>query len=867
MATAIAVLSCIAFQKSAIAQQCNVPFAPGSILTAGVGAYPGPVGVYNTDDTLPAIQSTFAVVVGAGNPIPANTYVGWCVDAATDTPANFALGGLNSYAGPLYATCDPNLNSSAELGQYNTPTCVHPNTEVSSQVWLEVDYILNYYNTTPTNKYTAPGYSAFWTVQAAINTLVGSASNSYSSYCGYVLTTPTPICGAYPQYDPNGVASIVSAAQNAVAAGWMPSCGEVVGVVYVNATYPCSQFVLIAVPYNTPPTISVTGTNYACLGSNGIPTDISVINGVTVMPGCCPTLGKPTATHVDSSSGCFWTRTFTITVSGCSETITTNVQYAWINDATPPVITKVPAGGFEGCGLTNVPTLANLQSMIGSGITATAYCGTPDNISISEVGSDTTNGCTAERIFTINAYDNCGHMTTTNLIYTYTIQTNINTTTITTNVTTTITVTTNNCTNTVCGNLNCQNTYGCQWVWLNSHISCNPGQPCTVYCKNATITITCAHGKTYTYSCPDGQITFSSSCKSGSSSFDGTKWNTTLPCAGDSEIFLQGCAIPWNSDFANCQNVCWSGVFSCSNPQINCTLDWGNSCYNSQLPTCSSISPKPCYQTSCQNGSYNNDGNHAGCPENYQQSCVSGNGWNWNWNCSWNGSPICCGNLITNITYVTNYTTNVTTTTQCCSTTPPCTTKSICQGFNSQNPSGGWLWCNANINCQPNTQCTVYCQNATITVACNDGNTYTYPVPDCQVNFSPKCNQASCSYNNGTWTTTVPTCGDDQIFLSGCGIPWKSEFANCKNVTWSGTFCCSTPGVACNWQWSSSCYNYNLSNCSSANIKPCHTLSCSYNNTDPCGTPESCKNYCWGGGCGNGGSNWTGSWSSKGSCW
>jgi hypothetical protein len=813
-------------------------------------------------------------VTAAGQVLPIGLYQAWCVDEQTDTtfPVVFDTVPGAPVTGTLYPTCDPGLNG--DLALYGA----HPNTQVSSSVWLQVDYILKLYNENPSAYF-------YWDVQAAINTLVGSAAGTYNTYCNETLSTPLPDnCGGYPAYSDSNVAALLAAAQTAVAGGWKPTCGDVIGVVYVTAA--ASQFLVIEVPYTAPPTITITpGKSEGCNGSNAVPNDSTILSTVTVTPGCCAGTITTTASHQDSSSGCFWQRVFTVIATDTCGSATNTATYTWTTDTTPPVFTKLPTAGFEGCGLTNVPTLTQVQGMITSNlITATATCGSA-NIMATSGGPDTTNACTATRTFILTAFDSCLD-TTTNLAYSWTIQTNITTKTITTNVTTTITITTNSCTNTVCGNLNCQNTYGCQWVWLNSHISCSPGQPCTVYCKNASVTITCGSGKTYTYSCPDGQINFSSSCNAGSSSFDGTKWITTLPCAGDSEIFLQGCSIPWNSDFANCKNVCWSGVFSCSNPKINCSFDWGNSCYNSKQPSCSSISPKPCYQTYCQNSSYNNDGNHAGCPENYQQYCISGNGYNqkskngskdddgnggWNgggnWNCSWNTSPVCCGNLITNYTYVTNYTTNVTTTTQCCSTTPPCTTKSICQSFNSQNPGSGYLWCNANINCKPNTQCTVYCHNATITVACNDGNTYTYPVPDCQVNFSPKCNQASCSYNNGTWTTTVPTCGDDQIFLSGCGIPWKSEFANCKNVTWSGTFCCDTAGVTCNWQWSSSCYNYNLSNCSTANIKPCHTLSCNYNNTDQCGTPESCKNYCWGGGCGTGGSNWTGSWSSKGSCW
>jgi uncharacterized repeat protein (TIGR01451 family) len=207
--------------------------------------------------------------------------------------------------------------------------------------------------------------------------------------------------------------------------------------------------------------------------------------------------------------------------------------------------------------------------------------------------------------------------------------------------------------------------------------------------------------------------------------------------------------------------------------------------------------------------------------------------------------------------------TNTSTVTTCITT--KCVTNQICGSFNSQNPGGGSVWCNAHLTCNPGKACTVYCQKATVTFSCNDGNNYTFPVPDCQVNFSPNCSTGSSSFNGTNWTTTLPCAGDSQIFLSGCGIPWQSNFANCKSVCWTGTFSCSASGVNCGWQWSSACYNANLSNCGSINVKPCQKTSCGYNNNDCAGTPENCKSSCVGGACGNGGNNYCGSWSSTGS--
>jgi len=198
--------------------------------------------------------------------------------------------------------------------------------------------------------------------------------------------------------------------------------------------------------------------------------------------------------------------------------------------------------------------------------------------------------------------------------------------------------------------------------------------------------------------------------------------------------------------------------------------------------------------------------------------------------------------------------------------TTKCVTNSICGNFNTWNPGNGYVWCNAHLNCNPGKACTVYCQNATVTLSCYNGNTYTIAVPDGQVNFSPSCSSGTSSFNGTNWITTLPCAGDSQIFLSGCGIPWQSDFANCKSVCWTGTFSCNVSGVNCGWQWGAACYNNsNLGNCGSVSVKPCQQTSCGYNNSDYAGTPENCKSSCQGGACGYGGNNYTGSWSGTGS--
>jgi hypothetical protein len=170
------------------------------------------------------------------------------------------------------------------------------------------------------------------------------------------------------------------------------------------------------------------------------------------------------------------------------------------------------------------------------------------------------------------------------------------------------------------------------------------------------VTLACPNGKSYSFPVPNGLITFSSTCTVATNWFDGTQWNTILPCAGDNQIFLQGCAIPWQADFASCKSVCWTAVFCSSSPGFDCNWQWGAACYSNSQPAYGSICPKACLQTACPSGQYYNAGDNAGCPENHKPYCVAGGTGNGGANCtgSWSGASLTCTfGLTTNTTYTT----------------------------------------------------------------------------------------------------------------------------------------------------------------------------------------------------------------------
>jgi len=652
------------------------------------------------------------------------------------------------------------------------------------------------------------------------------------------------------------------------------------------------------------------GMNFGCNPAS-VPTVASVQAEVTASAAC--SVANVQVTGVNTTNGCGVTQIFTITATNaCGYSTTVYVTNTWTADTIPPVISGLPTNTFLGCGITNLPCDSNVLAEV----KATDQCGTP---SVMVSHQDSTNGCTGTRTFMITATDGCGNMTTTNLIYTW------------------IGLNPELCTNSICAGFNSKNP-GSGWLWLNAHCSGNPGSNCTLHCQNASVTLTCGNGKTYTYPVPNGIVNFNSTCTVGTNWFDGTNWNTTLPCAGDSQIFLQGCAIPWQSAFASCQSVCWTGVFSCTAPGQSFSWQWGAACYANSQPAYTNICPKACYQTSCANGQYYSSGDFAGCPENHKPYCVGGGTGLGGSNCtgSWGGTDTTCtftsttlpppvlngvpandnlGVNPTNIPTVTSVLAEVTATDTCSSapvyvtvavSTNTCSlvtqiftisatnecggfalahvtntwttlaltnhcTNTICSSFNSQNPGNGWVWFNCQFSGKPGTNQVLFvCSNSTVTLSCTDGKNYTFPVPNGKVLFSPTCTVGTNWFDGTNWNTTLPCGGDDQIFLTGCAIPWQSDFANCQSVCWSGIYSCSQQGLSFNCQFGAACYNDSLPSYNNICPKACHQTPCQngqyYNSANYAGCPENHSPYCVGGGTGYGGSNCTGNFSNPGTC-
>jgi hypothetical protein len=118
--------------------------------------------------------------------------------------------------------------------------------------------------------------------------------------------------------------------------------------------------------------------------------------------------------------------------------------------------------------------------------------------------------------------------------------------------------------------------------------------------------------------------------------------------------------------------------------------------------------------------------------------------------------------------------------------------------------------------------------------------------------------------------TTVPISGSDEIFLSGLSYPLIAPLpGGIHPVTWTGTFTSNTAGITVKWKWGAAVYTTFSTDYNLLAIKPTHSGSCSYNNSDHAGTPEGVdttsgkpfQSFVTGGARGGGGSNFTGSWS------
>jgi hypothetical protein len=195
----------------------------------------------------------------------------------------------------------------------------------------------------------------------------------------------------------------------------------------------------------------------------------------------------------------------------------------------------------------------------------------------------------------------------------------------------------------------------------------------------------------------------------------------------------------------------------------------------------------------------------------------------------------------------------------------------ISASFNSTSiQQGNYIWFDANFTASgiPTNGATIFFQNSTVSFSAL-GQAYVLRVPNAVIIFSPTASCAVTSFNTSAqrWETTVPVSGSNEIFLSGMAFPVPVTLPGGINpVTWTGIFSTTAPAVSIKWKWGAAVYtrfpllgggpDYN-----SLGVNPTHGGACIYQNSDHAGTPENVTAYIAGGATGDGGENFTGSWS------
>jgi lysophospholipase L1-like esterase len=189
--------------------------------------------------------------------------------------------------------------------------------------------------------------------------------------------------------------------------------------------------------------------------------------------------------------------------------------------------------------------------------------------------------------------------------------------------------------------------------------------------------------------------------------------------------------------------------------------------------------------------------------------------------------------------------------------------------------AGTFIWFNANFTARGIPPAGGMISLTGSTISFTSDRAYDLAVPDALITFSSDVTCASTSFDaiTNTWMATVPVSGSDEIFLSGLAFPVPASFAAAGGkvngpVNWQGTVATRTPGVSINWKWGAAVYTTFSTEYNTLAIKPTHSNSCAYNNSDHAGTPEginsagiSFQKFVTGGAQGGGGSNFTGGWS------
>lgn len=147
--------------------------------------------------------------------------------------------------------------------------------------------------------------------------------------------------------------------------------------------------------------------------------------------------------------------------------------------------------------------------------------------------------------------------------------------------------------------------------------------PVTVFVRSASIQFT-ASGKSYNLPVPDGNLVFSSTVTTSTTSYDtvNNHWTTYVPAGYVNPVFLSGLAfqVPAGGLPGSINPVSWTASFCTDNPSASLVWKWAGAVYNSFSSNYNGLGVKPVDVPTTQ---YNNS-DPAGSPENYKTHVIAG---------------------------------------------------------------------------------------------------------------------------------------------------------------------------------------------------------------------------------------------------
>ena len=191
----------------------------------------------------------------------------------------------------------------------------------------------------------------------------------------------------------------------------------------------------------------------------------------------------------------------------------------------------------------------------------------------------------------------------------------------------------NKCTSAITSNFNGTAIAAGDFIWFNAVLKVNglSTSPTTIFVTHATITGT-ASGKTYLFTVPDSEITFSTSTTVATTDFEMLSreigsplgWDVDLPFSGlAGNDFLGAITIPVPSGGlpGGIKNVTWEGTFSSDATGLSVNWQWGAAVYTNFSTKYNDLGVKPVDDNKASQ--YQNS-DHAGTPENFKQFVIGG---------------------------------------------------------------------------------------------------------------------------------------------------------------------------------------------------------------------------------------------------